>query len=503
MSGAPRSDHHSKEDALCFVDCEAGSALPPSPIIVTWENETDRENPQNFSEQQKWMNVILISCQGTLTTTCSTLLAISSLDIAATFSLASSYGPGLPLGFYILGLGLGPLYLAPLSEIYGRRHVYLAAFSAFTILNIGCALSPNVASLTILRFLSGIAGSAGPTLGGSSIGDMFSKRTRGKAQAIYNFGPTGGPALGGIIGGFVAYETGNWRWLMWIMVIAPAVLVILSYILLKETYAPRLLYLKAERLRKENPTTLYVCEYQKVDTKALFARAITRPVRMLLRSPICTALSIYIALIYGILFLHLITLILLFGPISSYGLYTYGWTQGTAGLAYLGVGIGNIIGTFVAIVYMNRTYAFITNRHREEMGTEAPPEARLLLLKFSMIILPIGLIIFAWSAQYRVHWAVPLLGAAIFSTGSILGFVCIQVYLVDIFGNFAASALATTILLRSIVGCIFSIVGFKLYVSLGYGWGTTLLALICASMIPIPFLLDHYGPKLRAKRITF
>ena len=85
-------------------------------------------------------------------------------------------------------------------------------------------------------------------------------------------------------------------------------------------------------------------------------------------------------------------------------------------------------------------------------------------------MLPAGLLVFAWTVQYKVHWIVPLLGAVVFSTGTIMGFVCIQVYLVDTFGKYAASALATTILLRSIVGCVFSIIGFKLYIALGYGW---------------------------------
>ena len=235
--------------------------------------------------------------QGTIATTCSTLLAVSSLDLAVDFSLDSPYGPGLPLGLYILGLGLGPLYLAPLSEAYGRRVIYLSAFSLFTIFNVGCALSPNITVLTVLRFLSGMAASAGPTLGGSSIGDMFSKEDRGRAQAIYNFGPTGGPALGGIIGGFIAYGTGDWRWSMWIMVIAPGVIVLLSFVALRETYAPRLLTIKAVQLRKDHPNTLYHTEFEEIDTRARLLRAVTRPIRMLILSPICAAMGVYISLL--------------------------------------------------------------------------------------------------------------------------------------------------------------------------------------------------------------
>lgn len=45
-----------------------------------------------------------------------------------------------------------------------------------------------------------------------------------------------------------------------------------------------------------------------------------------------------------------------------------------------------------------------------------------------------------------------------------------QTYMIDTFGNYAASALAATVLLRSIFGMIFSIFGEQLYVKLDYGW---------------------------------
>ena len=34
---------------------------------------------------------------------------------------------------YVLGLGLGPMFLSPLSEFYGRRTIYLWAFGMFFI----------------------------------------------------------------------------------------------------------------------------------------------------------------------------------------------------------------------------------------------------------------------------------------------------------------------------------------------------------------------------------
>jgi MFS family permease len=175
--------------------------------------------------------------------------------------------------------------------------------------------------------------------------------------------------------------------------------------------------------------------------------------------------------IYGILYLHLVTIPLLFGPVPVYGLFSYRWQNGTTGLACLGAGSGSIIGTLICAKYLNKSYAYMAARKRRKTGSdEAQSEFRLPFLQLGMLIVPLGLIMFAWSAKEQTHWIVPLLGAAIFAVGMLMGYVCIQTYLVDTFDRFAASALAATILSRGVVSCIFSVVGVQLYKNLGYAW---------------------------------
>ena len=87
-----------------------------------------------------------------------------------------------------------------------------------------------------------------------------------------------------------------------------------------------------------------------------------------------------------------------------------------------------------------------------------------------MWIVPIGLIIFGWTAEKQVHWIVPLIGATIYAIGTLMTYICIQNYLVDAFEQYSASALAATVVLRSIIACVLSTVGFQLYQRLGYAW---------------------------------
>lgn len=110
-------------------------------------------------------------------------------------------------------------------------------------------------------------------------------------------------------------------------------------------------------------------------------------------------------------------------------------------------------------------------RHGDDFsGNVARPELRLPFLQLGMSIVPIGLIIYGWSAQKQLPWPIPLLGAAVFATGMLMAYVCIQTYIVDVFEHFAASALAATIVARAMFSCVFALIGVKLYKSLGYAW---------------------------------
>jgi MFS family permease len=115
-------------------------------------------DPYKWSNRRKWLNVWLIAAQATLSPVCSTLLAAGALQVDEDLHVRSPYVTALPVALFVLGLGLGTLFLAPLSEMYGRRIVYIVSFGVFSILNIGCALVKNEAGLIVLRFLAGLAG---------------------------------------------------------------------------------------------------------------------------------------------------------------------------------------------------------------------------------------------------------------------------------------------------------------------------------------------------------
>lgn len=125
------------------------------------------------------------------------------------------------------------------------------------------------------------------------------------------------------------------------------------------------------------------------------------------------------------------------------------------------------------------------------------PEYRLppTILGGSMI--PIGLLIYGWTAEYRVFWFVPVLGTFLIGFGMITVFTPVGTYLVDAFPMYAASATAANTVFRSVGGAFLPLAGPRMYSSLGQGWGNTLLAGISLLMMGMIFMSLKYGDRLR------
>lgn len=175
----------------------------------------------------------------------------------------------------------------------------------------------------------------------------------------------------------------------------------------------------------------------------------------------------------------------------------YGFNTGIGGLHYIALGIGFFLGAQACAPLQDRIYARLKRRYNVNVGR---PEFRVPMMIPGALLMPSGLLIYGWTAQYRTHWIGPDLGVAIMTMGVIIGFQCIQGFIVDTYARYAASAVAAGTVLRSLAGFGFPLFAPSLYARLDYGWGNTLLAFVGVVIgWPGPILLWKYGPSLRAK----
>ncbi len=259
---------------------------------------------------------------------------------------------------------------------------------------------------------------------------------------------------------------------------------------MRETNADVLLARKAAHLRKTTSKPFVTRASQGLTPRQLLGRAIIRPTKMLIFSPIVLLLSLYCAFVFGLIFLLFTTFPFVFEE-------TYGFTPGIAGLSYLGLGIGMVCGLVLFGLLSDKLM------HQKRGGTVSRPELRLPLMMWFSPVIPVGFFWYGWGAAKHHHWIVPILGTYFIGLGSFFIVMPAQTYFVDIFGQQgAASALAANTVVRNIFGTFLALAAPPLYNNLGLGWGNSLLGFITLGFAPIPIFFYRYGEKLRKRFVV-
>lgn len=457
--------------------------------IVDWNDSEDPRRPINWSNKKKWINCSIISILTLLTPLASSMVAPAVPLIMQDFGTRDTTLASFIVSIYVLGYAVGPLFIAPLSEVYGRMPLYHICNIMFVVWNIACAVAPNIGSLLVFRLIAGVAGSCPITIFAGSIADVFIQEKRGGAMAICALGPLIGPVVGPVAGGFLA-EAAGWRWIFWVLTIAGGAIAIFSFIFQRETYEVVLLQHLTDKLIKETSNDKLRSRLDPGLTKSeYFKRAIVRPTKMLIFSPIVMCLSVYMAVVYGYLYLLFTTLTIVYESI-------YHFSNGIVGLTFLGIGIGSLLGLVIFGAISDRLLKSLTFKS----GTgEMKPEYRLPPLIPGSFFIPIGLFWYGWSVQAHVHWIMGIIGTLWVGFGMLATFMSIQTYLVDAFTTHAASAIAANTVLRSLVGAFLPLAGPKMYETMGYGWGNSLLAFIALLISPVAWVFYKYGEKIRTK----
>ncbi|KAL1944281.1 hypothetical protein VTO73DRAFT_3466 [Trametes versicolor] len=481
------------KDAAVLHGGEGLSAFPEDKKEEVLENAEedwthDPINPRNWPFRKKWIMVSIVSLYTFVTPLGSSMMAPALPDIGAHYNITSQTEIAATLSVFLITFAIGPLFLAPLSEIYGRSWVLHIGNLLYLAFNFGCAYSPTVGSLIGFRVLAGFAGSAPIACGGGTVSDLFSEKERASAMAIYSLGPLLGPVIGPVAGGFIA-ETIGFRYIFVVVAGLSAIAAVLGIPFLRETYHPVIRLRRAkksgdpEKAAKAHP---HLIAEHGGKLHRLYVD-MTRPFILLTQSIICFLLSAYMALMYGIYYL-------MFAIFPEVFTGIYGFSIGTGGLAYIGLGVGFFLATLFGAYFADQVYAHLVKKN----NGVGKPEFRIPALVFGSFFVPIGVLWYGWSAQAHIHWMMPIVGTGIFGFGMMTTFLPIQLYLVDTF-TYAASALAAASVFRSMLGFAFPLFGSQMFAALGLGGGNSLLAGLAILLgIPFPIFLWFYGERMRA-----
>ncbi|KAH8669580.1 major facilitator superfamily domain-containing protein [Tricladium varicosporioides] len=466
--------------------------------IVWWEDPDDPQNPLNFGTWMKALNISLVSAICFVTPLASSMFTPGVPQLMEEFGSKNVLLAGFVVSVYVLGFAIGPLALAPASEIYGRLPIYHVCNLGFVAFTIACALATNLNMLIGFRFMAGLFGSAPLVNGGGTIADLVVQEKRGAAMSGFVMGPIVGPIIGPIAGGFLSGSKG-WRWVFWVIAIISGTFTILCIVFMRETYAPVILAKKTKHLRKETGNQLLRSKLDAgLSPKDFFIRSIIRPAKMLVFSPIVLITSIYVGLVYGYLYLLFTTFTIVFEG-------NYGFSTSSVGLSFVGIGVGSVIGVVIFGVMSDKNIrkqteeADASAEAAGEASAGMKPEYRLPMMIPGSALIPIGLFIYGWTTHFKVHWIVPILSTALIGMGNLAVFMCTSTYLVDAFPVYAASALAANAVIRSIMGALLPLAGQKMYNTLGLGWGNSLLGFVAVVFFPVSWALCRWGEVLRKR----
>lgn len=292
-----------------------------------------------------------------------------------------------------------------------------------------------------------------------------------------------------MIGGFLG-ESAGWVWVQGFLATFTGLIWIVESLLVPETYAPLLLRKRADRLSKLTGKVYRSkldIERGRVSVANAFGAALLRPWILLFAEPIVLLLSLYMAIIYGTLYMLFDAFPIVFQEIR-------GWSEGIGSLPFLGVMTGMMLAVGCNM-YDNKRYVRIHEKHRGF----APPEARLPPTMVGAVAIPVGLFWFAWTNGPNVHWIVSIIAAAPFGFGMVLVFLNIMTYLIDAYTIYAASVLAANSIIRSCFGAGFPLFTTYMYHNLGIHWASCIPAFLALACLPFPFFFYKYGAAVRRK----
>ncbi|KAI1073964.1 MFS general substrate transporter [Whalleya microplaca] len=452
--------------------------------IVDFDPSGDPENPLEWPTTYKWGIVALLAFMSfTVTFTCISVVPVANrivndLDHGRSSKSASV----LLVTIWELGEAAGPLFIAPLSEVFGRYPVMNGANLLFVAATVLAALCQSTPLFIAARALTGLA-VASNVLNPAIVGDMFVSEQRGSAMSLIVLAPLLGGAIGPAISGAIA-ETLGWRQVIWMSAILAIICETIFLTCFRETYKVAVLRRRAAKLRLETGNPLLKTIFDAADTSRvrLILDAAMRPFMVLAGSGVLQALSLLGSLVFAFFYFLSTTLPDILEE-------RYGLSPAATGSSLIMFSAGSTISVIFCNFALDRLYVKLRDVH----GGVGQPEYRLPLLILGAFTLPFAIALYGWIARWHLPLPILLICVAMVGITLMLGFLPLHAYVVDAFGLYAASGMTAVIVTRALMGTFLPLTAEPLVEKFDYGWGFTILGAVNLSLAPIPIFVYRYG----------
>jgi len=454
---------------------------------ICWDEDAKR-HPRNWGFGAKAYTAALISWLEMYMT------AISSSGTATADAAREEYGISRTMSYfafmtmYLVGQTIGGIFCSPISEVFGRRTIYILAATLFCITSAIVAAVPSVIGVYFGRFFQGVAAAIPATVAFGNFDDMYNAEHRIWVVYIYTILGMLGLALGPIYSTYITSSIG-WRWVYYISTIVMGATAA-ACLLMKESNANQLLDKIVEEIREETGMKDLQPDHseEKFTVSSFVQNALFRPLAFLVTDPLVFFCAVLCAIAFGLIYglTESLTIVYTAPP--------FNFSQNASSLAFIAIIIGEMLNVLPRF-YDAHIYKKYRRTHRRIL-----PESKITSFAIAAPALAIGLWIFAWTIPPRVTsvpWPVSMIGLVLigFSLND-FSYVLFG-YATDSYGQYAASAVSAISSTRTLTAAVFPLFTHQMYTGLGSNVATSILAAVASLFAFTPFLFLKYGSRLR------
>lgn len=514
---APLTMRAADASAATVVSADAVTDISGSPLqappVVTKELDISKpdiehalvdDDPRSWSEARKTAILFIISGASVIAGLCANIQNPANAQIEQQLH-ASSGQISLSLSLFILVQGNFPVLWSAVSEIKGRKLVYLASVSFFTLGSAIVAISKSIGLLIGMRILQAIGSSAVLSIGAATLADIYEPHQRGAKVGVYYCAPLLGPSLGPIIGG-VLTQTFSWRAVFWFLVIWGGVIFSAFLARFQDTFRRERSLTYQNVLRRRTNGGKRASEEPPKDVEAQPPIATAGDAKDITLSLVdVNPFPPYVNILRrknNLVILMASGLLFAFGFSITYtcartlALY-YDYNALKTGLVLLSFGIGSMLGSILGGRWSDRTLA----RLKAANGGVSFPEMRLESTKIAMCGLPPAVISYAWICQERVHVAAMCVMLFLAGFFSIWIYSSTLAYVVDSNTGNSSSAVAANSSIRGASAFVAAEVAVPLQDAIGDGGLYTLWAGLMVFAELVILLVLYRGKQWREASI--
>jgi MFS family permease len=475
-------------------------------------------HPYHWDWKKKYLITIAYCLLQVFVTLTSTTYVAVEYIVEERFGVNSQVAT-LGQSMFIIGTAVGPAFLGPLSDLGGRKWVYVFTIFLYVVFNFGCAWPMNMAMVAIFMFIIGMFGSTALSNVAGTIGDMFcASDEASQPMALFVFSANAGPSIGGIVGEAIA-ENGSlgYKWIFIINIIIGSAFVVflcfipetLPRIVIEERTAmegrevpnviwrefgyfkdmimwrkPSYQVLYEEKLSEEGDEAVIV---EKVNTFNEMKFIALQALKMMVTEPIIIFMGLYNGFAYGILFLYN-------DGIFDVFVFNNGLSYMAAEATYLNFVVGV---AFVILLQPVQTWLF--KRDRARNGGVPRPEARFLISLVTVWGFPLGLFWFAFTSDGSVNYWSPIMAGFVLAVADPLLWLAMLSYIIDSYSaaGLSNSAIAAFCIPSFAIAACLAHAGVAMFENMSTKWAMATLGFISLGIVALVYIFFFFGERLR------